>query len=101
MQVYSGGSHFYNEPRLVPIQDVQTRWNATFLMLQRAKRLQSDFEGFCSQCGQDHFVLNQEGWGKIEYLLWITQPFFKVTTLLSKTKDVSIYTYSIIWPILS
>ncbi|CAI7633413.1 unnamed protein product [Penicillium discolor] len=56
-------------------------------MLQRAKRLQSDFDGFCSQCDQDHFVLNQEEWGQIEYLLCITQPFLKFTTLLSKTKD--------------
>ena len=27
----------------------------------------------------------------IEYLLWITQPFFKFTTALSKTKDVTIH----------
>lgn len=43
---------FYNlqteEPKLVPIQDVRTRWNSTFLMLRRAKRLQSTFDEFCS-----------------------------------------------------
>ncbi|KAJ5337448.1 uncharacterized protein N7506_005470 [Penicillium brevicompactum] len=84
---------FYNlqteEPKLVPIQDVRTRWNSTFLMLlmlRRAKRLQSTFDEFCSQYDQDHFALNQEEWRQIEYL-WITQPFFKFTTLLSKTKD--------------
>ncbi|CRL30059.1 unnamed protein product [Penicillium camemberti] len=79
------------EPKLVPIQDVRTRWNSTFLMLRRAKRLQSTFDEFCSQYDQDHFALNQEEWRQIEYLLWITQPFFKFTTLLSKTKDVSIH----------
>ncbi|KAJ6136648.1 hypothetical protein N7512_001808 [Penicillium capsulatum] len=35
---------FYNlqtrEPKLVPIQDVATRWNSIFLMLARAKKLQ-------------------------------------------------------------
>lgn len=60
-------------------------------MLRRAKRLQSTFDEFCSQYDQDHFALNQEEWRQIEYLLWITQPFFKFITLLSKTKDVSIH----------
>jgi hypothetical protein len=60
-------------------------------MLRRAKRLQSTFDEFCSQYDQYHFALNQEEWRQIEYLLWITQPFFTFTTLLSKTKDVSIH----------
>jgi hypothetical protein len=60
-------------------------------MLRRAKRLQSTFDDFCAQYDQDHFALSQEEWRQIEYLLWITQPFFKFTTLLSKTKDVSIH----------
>ncbi|EED18941.1 hypothetical protein TSTA_126490 [Talaromyces stipitatus ATCC 10500] len=33
-------------------------------------------------------MLDQEEWRQIEYLLWITQPFFKFTTALSQTKDV-------------
>ncbi|EYE89961.1 uncharacterized protein EURHEDRAFT_436400, partial [Aspergillus ruber CBS 135680] len=44
---------FYNlqkeEPKLAPIQDVKTRWNSTFLMLRRAKRLQFIFDEFCKQ----------------------------------------------------
>lgn len=60
-------------------------------MLRRAKKLQSIFNEFCLQYNQDHFLLSQEEWRQIEYLLWITQPFFKFTTLLSKTKEVSIH----------
>jgi hypothetical protein len=60
-------------------------------MLRRAKRLQSVFDEFCSQYDQDHFMLSAEEWRQIDYLLYITQPFFKFTTLLSKTKDVSIH----------
>ena len=60
-------------------------------MLRRAKRLHSTFDEFCSQYDQDHFALSQEEWRQIEYLLCITQPFFKFTTLLSKTKDISIH----------
>lgn len=60
-------------------------------MLRRAKRLQSIFDEFCEHYGQDHFALSAEGWRQIEYLLWITQPFFKFTSLLSQTKDVTIH----------
>jgi hypothetical protein len=60
-------------------------------MLRRAKRLQSTFDEFCSQYDLPHLMLNQEEWRQIEYLLWITQPFFKFTTALSKTKDVTIH----------
>ncbi|KAJ5268073.1 hypothetical protein N7524_006113 [Penicillium chrysogenum] len=34
--------------KLVPIQDVRTRWNSTFLTLRRAKRLQSIFHEYFS-----------------------------------------------------
>ncbi|KAJ5672840.1 hypothetical protein N7507_001967 [Penicillium longicatenatum] len=36
-------------------------------------------------------MLSAEEWRQIDYLLFLTQPFFKFTTLLSKTKDVSIH----------
>ena len=60
-------------------------------MLRRAKRLQATFDQFCSQNGHDHLMLDQEEWRQIEYLLWITQPFFKFTTVLSQTKDVTFH----------
>lgn len=77
----------------MPIQDVKTRWNSTFLMLQRAKRLQSTYNAFCSesQYALPHLTLDREEWRQIEYLLCITQPFFRFTTLLSQTRDVSIH----------
>lgn len=62
-------------------------------MLQRAKRLQSIYNEFCSQPQHalPHLTLDHEEWRQIEYLLCITQPFFKFTTLLSQTRDVSIH----------
>lgn len=77
--------------KLVPIQDVRTRWNSTFLMLRRAKRLRLVFDQFCLQYGLSHLMLDHEHWRQIDYLLWITQPFFKFTTALSKSKDVTIH----------
>lgn len=60
-------------------------------MLRRAKRLQSTFDEFCAQYDQSNFALSREEWRQIEYLLCITEPFFKFTTALSKTRDVTIY----------
>jgi hypothetical protein len=77
----------------MPIQDVKTCWDSTFLMLQRAKRLQSTYNAFCSesQYALPHLTLDHEEWRHIEYLLCITQPLFRFTTLLSQTRDVSIH----------
>lgn len=79
------------EPKLVPIQDVQTRWNSTYLMLRRAKRLQSTFDEYCSEYGHPDLKLDRDKWRQIDYLLSITQPFFKFTTSLSKTTEVTIH----------
>ena len=79
------------EPKLVPIQDVQTQWNSTYLMLQQAKRLQSTFDEYCSQYGHPDLKLDKDEWQQIDYLLSITQPFFKFTTSLSKTTEVTIH----------
>lgn len=80
-------------PALLPIQDVRTRWNSTFLMLRRARRLRPVFENFCSEYNGTHqFRLNDEEWRQIEYLLYLTQPFFRFTTMLSKTRDVTVHT---------
>jgi hypothetical protein len=60
-------------------------------MLRRAKRLQSTFNEFCSQFQLRDLTLSQDEWRQIEYLLCITQPFFKFTTALCKSKDTSIH----------
>lgn len=36
-------------------------------------------------------MLTEDEWKQIDYLLSITQPFFNFTTVLSKTKDVTIH----------
>jgi hypothetical protein len=73
----------------VPIQDVKTRWNSTFLMLRRAKRLQAILTPFCKEYDREDLILNNEEWRQIDYLLCITEPFFIYTTQLSKTRDVT------------
>jgi hypothetical protein len=55
-------------------------------MLRRAKRLQSIFNPFCEEYDRMDLMLVDEEWRQIDYLLWITQPFFEFTNELSKTK---------------
>jgi hypothetical protein len=77
------------EQKLMPIQDVRTRWNSTFLMLRRAKRLRDSFGPFCADFNCEEMSLNDEEWRQIDYLLCITEPFFDYTLALSKTRDVT------------
>jgi hypothetical protein len=60
-------------------------------MLVRAKKLQQAFDAFCSQYDQGYFALSQEQWRQVDYLICILQPFHRFTTLLSKSKDVTIH----------
>ncbi|KAJ6125924.1 hypothetical protein N7471_010417 [Penicillium samsonianum] len=46
--------------KLLPIQDVKTRWNSTFLMLRRAKRLQLVFNKYCSENQYAQFTLDRD-----------------------------------------
>ncbi|KAJ5742543.1 uncharacterized protein N7511_011275, partial [Penicillium nucicola] len=79
------------EPKLLPIQDVRTRWNSTFLMLERAKKLQRVFNQYCATHQYVQFQLGQEEWRQVEYLLLVTKPFFHYTKILSKTQDVTVH----------
>lgn len=80
------------EPKLVLMQDVRTRWNSTYLMLRRAKRLQTVCDEFCVQYSRHDLQLGQEEWRQVDYLLTITQPFYTFTTTLSKSKDITVHT---------
>lgn len=79
------------EPKLMPIQDVRTRWNSTFLMLRRARRLQLTFDRFCAEFNLTDMKMDKDEWRQIDYLLSITYPFFKFTSSLSATKDITIH----------
>lgn len=60
-------------------------------MLRRARRLSSTFDMYCELHMQGQFKLNAEQWRQVDYLLYLTQPFYKFTTRLSKTKDVTVH----------
>ena len=74
---------------LMPIQDVKTRWNSTFLMLRRAKRLRTAINEYCRQFNCTEFELDDEQWRQIDYLIYLTKPFFDFTLALSKTREAT------------
>jgi hypothetical protein len=78
-----------NEQKLLPIQDVKTRWNSTFLMLRRAKRLRGFFTLFCEEYDCKEMLLDNEEWRQIDYLLCLIELFFEYTLALLKTRDVT------------
>ncbi|KAJ5249389.1 hypothetical protein N7524_011705 [Penicillium chrysogenum] len=87
-------SHTLNKPSeqaLMPLQDVKTRWNSTFLMLRRAKRLRDFLGTFCTDYNCEEMALNNDEWRQIDYLLCLTKPFYEYTLALSKTRDVTAY----------
>jgi hypothetical protein len=60
-------------------------------MLERAKKLQSVFDQYCTTHQYVQFKLDQEEWRQIEYLLLIMKPFFDYTNILSKTRDITVH----------
>ncbi|KAG0152779.1 hypothetical protein PDIDSM_2584 [Penicillium digitatum] len=78
-----------SEQALMPLQDVKTRWNSTFLMLRRAKRLRDFLGTFCTDYNCEEMALNNDEWRQIDYLLCLTKPFYEDTLALSKIRDVT------------
>lgn len=60
-------------------------------MLRRARRLRGIFNEFCVQYNRPNLALDCEEWRQIDYLLIVTQPFFQFTSIVSKTKDVTVH----------
>lgn len=60
-------------------------------MLRRAKRLSIFFDQYCDTNERHEFRLSKAEWWQIDYLLYITEPFYWFTTVLSKTKDITVH----------
>lgn len=60
-----------------------TRWNSTYLMLQRFSELQEVLRATIPNLRADLPVIPMEEWQCIEQLIEVLKPFYEVTTLMS------------------
>ena len=73
---------------LLPIQDVQTRWNSTYLMLQRIETLKRSLQLYTADHVGKVPSLTANEWLLLEKTIRILQPFYIVTEQISKSKSM-------------
>ena len=72
---------------LLPVQDVPTRWNSTYLMLKRIEILKKSLQLYAAnQSGIVALTTNE--WYLLKKVIIILQPFYIVTTNISKSKSI-------------
>lgn len=79
-----------------PILDVQTRWNSTLVMLQRAYRLKSYTAQWLQNLEpKDHHLrvlhTTPQEWVALEYLMTILEPMQYWTLAMSKRRDITLH----------
>lgn len=78
-----------NLPLLKLKQDVPTRWNSTYDMLQRIIQVKDAVITTIALLRSD-LIIKQEDWEIIEEVLPLLQPFYEVTVEISAEKNVSL-----------
>lgn len=78
-----------NLPLLKLKQDVQTRWNSTFEMLQRLVQIKDAVIATVALL-RSELTLNESDWAIIEGILPLLSPFYEITTEISAEKNVTL-----------
>lgn len=66
---------------LFPVQDVSTRWNSTYLMLERALTLKREILLYTAE--HDLPLISVNEWDTVEKLIRVLQPFYEITKQVS------------------
>jgi hypothetical protein len=67
---------------LLPVQDVSTRWNSTYLMCERAIKIKRSLQLYLADHDQVQ-KLSANDWILMEKLVYVLKPFFDLTQKLS------------------
>jgi hypothetical protein len=81
---------YHENPLIIQLSlvlDVETRWNSTYAMLERALKLRKAFDVYSTtESSVSKYVLSVEEWDKVEMLCKILKPLAEITEDLSKSK---------------
>ena len=77
--------------KLAMVQDVSTRWNSTFQMLQRALKLRACIAVFCQTNNlEEKYGLTADEWKKVKQLCDFLEPLNEATDTISPEKTTSL-----------
>ena len=72
------------------VRDVDTRWNSTYLMLERLKKIKSGVRYYMANYKNDQdSIITAKKLQLVNHIILLLEPFFFVTTECSKTKHCS------------
>jgi hypothetical protein len=86
-------STMQQQMNVVPLkvkQDVATRWNSTYIMLQRLSEIKTPITAVMSSLEKAPQMLNAEEWLIIEDCIPVLKPLNLMTTVLSREKYVTL-----------
>lgn len=84
----------YKIDYLVPVVDVSTRWNSTYLMIERAFYLRTPLRALCSsEKSLKKYLTNEEEWTNLNTLKELLQKFDRSTKLMSMERHPTICSY--------
>src|SRR6266498_984573 len=64
--------------------DIATRWNSTFLMLEKFKRMREELNFLvCSNKHLETAYLNDDEWEQVRSMIVLLEPMYKATKILS------------------
>ena len=85
----------HQQPQITMIQDVETRWNSTYLMLLQGFQLKSKLRRWLDTNILSLFLqkllIGNSKWEQVRYLIVLLQPYYIWTKAFSKTSNVTIH----------
>jgi len=66
-------------PKLGVVQDVETRWSSTYLMLERLQKIRNPLTKTLKVMLRRDLLLSESDWNTIRELIVVLQPFAHAT----------------------